>query len=226
MYKHGGIDMEKVDTTMNKNEKQPLRAKRTKRTKRSKSDTLLNILIVVLLIASGVMFSYKTLTSEAIVRGQSMENTLVNDEKLVYEKWTQYIGDYNKKDILILKEDSIKNINGDEEGLIVKRLIAKAGDTVEFNADGKPIINGEELNETYIKEQKSTKMVDFSHIIEQTNKKYNTNFDVSTNKIPEGYYFVMGDNRNNSSDSRVFGLFKKADIIGHVIYSWTYHRFY
>lgn len=215
--------MEEINTELLENK--TITDKKSKKAKRTKADTFLNVLLVILLIASAGMFAYKTLMAEANVRGQSMENTLVNDEKLLYEKWTNYVGDYNKKDILILKEGTLKNTNS-EETLIVKRLIAKAGDTVEFTADGKPIINGEKLEETYIKEQVSHRAASFMTVIEKTNEKYNTNFDVNTNKVPEGYYFVMGDNRNNSSDSRVFGLFKKEDIVGHVIYSWTYHRFY
>lgn len=207
-------------------ENQPRIKKRHKQIKGKKSDAFLNVMLVILLIASALMLAYKTMTGEANVRGKSMENTLVNDEKLLYEKWTGYIGDYNKKDILILKESTIKDAESNEETLIVKRLIAKAGDTIDFTTDGKPIVNGETINEPYIKEQTSNRATEFTSIIQKTNEKYNTNFDLNTHKIPDGYYFVMGDNRNNSSDSRVFGLFKKDDIVGHVIYSWTYHRFY
>ncbi|MGL4662618.1 MAG: signal peptidase I [Culicoidibacterales bacterium] len=197
-----------------------------KKKTKSKTDRFLNIAIVILLILTCCMFAYRSFTGEAIVRGRSMENTLVNEEKLLYEKLTGHVGDYNKKDILILKEGTVKQMNEDQEGLIVKRLIAKAGDTVDFTEDGKPIVNGEKLVESYIKEQTSDRSAHFSLVLEKTNEKYNEHFDLTSNKVPEGYYFVMGDNRNNSSDSRVFGLFKKADIVGHVVYSWTYQRFY
>lgn len=202
------------------------RTEDNKKTTRSFSDTLLNIAIVILVIVTVLMFSYKTLTGEAQVRGKSMENTLVNDEKLMYEKLTTFVGDYNKKDILIVREDTVKQANEEQEGLIVKRLIAKGGDTLTFSEDGKPIVNGEVLDETYIKEQNVQKSPDISYIIERTNDKYGVSLDINSNKIPDGYYFVMGDNRNNSSDSRVFGLFKKDDIKGRVIYSWTYNHFY
>lgn len=218
--------MRDLDKHQNKDEHQSHRLKRSKQKKRTIGDTLLNITLTILIIVTLCMFAYRTLGGEAQVRGQSMENTLVNDEKLAYEKLTGFVGDYNKKDILILKETTLKSSGSENEGLIVKRLIAKAGDTVDFTEDGKPIINGEQLNETYIKEQASQKIASFSTILEKTNQKYGVQLDVASNKVPEGYYFVMGDNRNNSSDSRVFGLFKKADIIGHVVYSWTYHRFY
>lgn len=202
------------------------RTKDSKKTTQSFSDTLLNIAIVILVIVTILMFSYKTLTGEAQVRGKSMENTLVNDEKLMYEKLTTFVGDYNKKDILIVREDTVKQANEEQEGLIVKRLIAKGGDTLTFNEEGKPIVNGEVLEESYIKEQNVQKGSDISYIIERTNDKYDVSLDINSNKIPDGYYFVMGDNRNNSSDSRVFGLFKKDDIKGRVIYSWTYNHFY
>lgn len=189
-------------------------------------DILLNIIIVILVIATALMLVYRFSTSEAKVIGHSMDNTLTNDENIVYEKITGAVGDYKKGDILILKEDAVKKIGEDQGGQIVKRLIAQGGDTVSFSEDGKPIINGKQNEETYIKEQNTVKISDFATVIRRTNEKYKTNFDETSTVIPAGYYFVMGDNRNNSSDSRVFGLFQKNDILGRAVYSKTYNRFY
>lgn len=208
------------------NEQQAVGSRLNKKQKRSKSDVLLNIVMTLLIIMTLCLFTYRVSTGEAQVRGRSMENTLVNDEKLLYEKVTGVIGDYNKQDILILKEAALKQSSDGQDGLIVKRLIAKSGDTVDFSEDGKPIVNGKQLEEPYIKEQESLRVADFSKIIEKTNEKYGDHLDVNAHTVPDGYYFVMGDNRNNSSDSRTFGLFKKNDIVGHVIYSWTYKHFY
>lgn len=197
-----------------------------KKKARQKGELLLNILIVILVIATGLMLTYRLTTEEAQVVGHSMDSTLANEEKIVYEKITGSIGDYSRGDILIIKETAVKSVANQESQQIVKRLIAKGGDTIDFTSDGKPIVNGNQNYENYIKEQATMKITDVTEIIRKTNKKYNTNFDENTKVIPDGYYFVMGDNRNNSSDSRVFGFYAKSDILGRVAYSHTYHHFY
>lgn len=197
-----------------------------KKPRKKKGEILLDILIVILVIATALMLTYRLTTEEAQVVGHSMDNTLTNEEKIVYEKISGAIGDYSKGDILIIKETAVKSAANLDGQQIVKRLIAKGGDTIDFTTDGKPIVNGNQIYEPYIKEQSTTKMTDIPQIIQRTNTKYNTNFDENTKVIPDGYYFVMGDNRNNSSDSRVFGLYAKSDILGRVAYSHTYHHFY
>lgn len=206
------------------------RSKKITNKKRSKPKRLigivLDILIIILVIITGLMITYRLTTEEAQVVGHSMDNTLANEEKVVYEKVTGMIGDYSIGDILIVKETAIKSSTSQGSDQIVKRLIAKGGDTIDFTSDGKPIVNGNQNYESYIKEQNTTKITDVAEIIRKTNRKYNTNFDENSKVIPQGYYFVMGDNRNNSSDSRIFGLYAKSDILGRVAYSHTYHHFY
>ena len=75
---------------------------------------------------------------------------------------------------------------------LIKRVIGLPGDTVEYRGSNL-YINGEEMGE------------DFRHY---------TTKDFYQEKIPEGYYFVLGDNRTNSKDSRVFGLVKEDSILG------------
>lgn len=200
--------------------------KRVKRTKKM-SERLLDIALVILVIVTALVLAFRFTTSEARVVGQSMMNTLNNDEHLVYEKITGYIGDYKKGDILILEEKSLNHSQNNTDNRIVKRLIAQGGDTLSFSREGNPIVNGTQQAEGYVKDGANMGGVgDLSRIIQKTNEKYGTQFDVNSQVIPQGYYFVMGDNRANSSDSRVFGLYQKGDIAGRVAYSYTYHRFY
>ena len=86
---------------------------------------------------------------------------------------------------------------------LVKRVIAVAGDTVEVEYGGVVYVNGEEIDEPYVNEE--------------VFGGGDTQYPIT---VPEGSVFVMGDNRNNSEDSRLtaVGTLKTEDIIGKVIF--------
>ena len=123
------------------------------------------------------------------VNGRSMEGNLHNGDILLLEK---YDTNYERFDIIVVK------YNGEK---LVKRIIGLPGDTVEYRNDIL-YINGEKVNEPFIDE----KTEDFS--LKQ----------LGYDKIPEGYFFIVGDNRDDSLDSRYLGLFKKESIEGKVIF--------
>ena len=98
-----------------------------------------------------------------------------------------------------------------DNSLLVKRVIGLPGDTVFLNADDQRVyINGDPVSEPYLNEPPY-------------------NYDDQTYTVPEGHYFMMGDNRNHSSDSRVWGYLDKEDIIGRVFLRynlWGENGFY
>lgn len=105
------------------------------------------------------------------------------------------------------KKGDIITLNSPQlEKNLVKRVIATPGDTINFDFDaGEVYVNGELLDEPYINTP--------------TNLKADWNYP---NTIPDGYFFVMGDNRNNSRDSRSkdVKLVKYEDITGRAILIW------
>ena len=110
-----------------------------------------------------------------IVDGPSMRPTLQHEERLVVSKFIYKLRDPEKGEILIFKYPR------DPSRDFIKRVIAVGGDTIEIK-EGRVYVNDQMLKEDYILEKTRTEYPKVT--------------------IPEGTVFVMGDNRNNSDDSR------------------------
>lgn len=136
------------------------------------------------------------------VDGKSMDTTLKNGEILLLNKIVYKKGDIKRFDIVVIDE-------GDKS--IIKRVIGLPGETIEYK-DNKLYIDSKEVNDPY----PSSKTDDFS--IE----------DIGHTKIPGDTYFVMGDNRINSLDSRYpsVGVIKKEQIVGRARFRiWPFKNF-
>ena len=110
-----------------------------------------------------------------LVEGPSMQPTLLSHERLVVNKFIYRFREPEKGEILVFRYPK------DPSRDFIKRVIAVAGDTIEIK-DGRVFVNHQLINESYI--------------LNQTRGSY----PLST--VPDGTIFVMGDNRNNSEDSR------------------------
>jgi len=132
--------------------------------------------VVSIIIAIVLAFFIRYFIVELyMVEGPSMRPTLVNGERLVVNKFIYRLKQPEKGDIVVFRYPR------DPSRDFIKRVIGVAGDTIEVK-DGKVFLNGQLLNEPYI--------------LERTRGSY------SAATIPDGHIFVMGDNRNNSEDSR------------------------
>jgi len=161
--------------------------------------------VVAILINSYVLQAFQ-------VKGESMLPTLENaDSTFALKLQTGYnYGDIviidsrigEKRSLLepVMEHPLIARITGIEhEYMWVKRVIGLPGDTLEFR-DGGVFRNGKKLEEPYIKEPMRS---EFSSVT-----------------VPEDHVFVMGDNRNYSTDSRRIGSIPLSNVIGKVIFSY------
>jgi signal peptidase I len=132
-----------------------------------------------------------------LVEGTSMDPTLKDGDRLFVNKTLQFIGEIKEGDIVI--------IDGEEEKIrYVKRIIGLPGDIVSAE-EGKVFVNGTELDEPYLEGNEKE--------AEQMGMLLTSDFEEI--EVPEGSYFVMGDNRLNSMDSRNgLGLIDGDRILG------------
>lgn len=145
-----------------------------------------------------------------VVEGNSMSPTLENGDKLIINKIIYRIGDIERFDIIVF--------HATEDEDYVKRVIGLPGDEISYKND-QLFINGEPVNEPFLDPTVKRGLVKFTNdftLESITGKKI----------IPEGYIFVMGDNRKDSYDSRHFGLIPIEKVIGKVaLRYWPFSAF-
>lgn len=156
--------------------------------------------IVSTLIYIGIVFLMTYLLihfvgQRTVVDGESMEATLQNGDHLIVDKITYRFHDPKRFDIIVFPYKHKPNT------FYIKRIIGMPGETVQIDLDGNIYINGEILQESYGREVIRPQMIGRA---------------VDPIVLGEDEYFVMGDNRNNSSDSRTeaVGNIKREDIVG------------
>lgn len=131
-----------------------------------------------------------------IVRGASMEPTFNSGEYLIVDQLTYYFEKPSRGDVIILRYPK------DESVYFIKRVIGLPHETVELQGLT-VVVRGQDGTAT---------TVDQSYLDpERVRPEY------ATYTLGEGEYFVMGDNRNESSDSRVWGVLPERDIIGRAL---------
>ncbi len=147
------------------------------------------LFLYALFMTGFVVFNY--FFRPVVVAGSSMLPTLNNDQTIFIKRLIAE-EDIKKGDIIVFRSP----LNRDK--LLVKRVIATAGDTVAI-IEGKVYVNGKLLYEPYLNGVKSHETIPMV-------------------RVPEGCYYVLGDNRVVSMDSREFGFVKVEDVYGKLVF--------
>lgn len=177
-------------------------ANQPKKKKRSRPFELVETIIVAFLLAIMIR---ATLAEARFIPSGSMIPSLLVGDRLIVEKLTYYFSSPQRGDIVVFypPDPYAPPLNGSQrflrwlgftsEAAYIKRVIGLPGETIAVE-DGKVMINGQPLSENYIKEPPAQ---DHEPVV-----------------IPPNQFFMMGDNRNNSRDSRVWGTLPRENVIG------------
>lgn len=156
------------------------------------------ILVIVVAVAAALLI--RTFIFEPVrVEGNSMLNTLHNDEYMIVTKYQYLFNDPQRYDVVICHYPGRGNTN------FVKRIVGIPGDTVAMH-DGVLYVNGEAVDEPYID--------------------YVANYEMDAVLVESGHYFVLGDNRSSSNDSHAPGVgqLTRDQIVGKVrLVAWPFN---
>jgi signal peptidase I len=142
----------------------------------------------VIVFAIGIFFFvYLLIMRPHKIDGESMMPNYLNAEYLLTEKVSYYLHKPERGDVVVLRPPTFVTENDE----FIKRIIGLPGETVKVE-NGKVYINGQRLREPYIADSVNTNGGTFLA-------------DGATYTVPESQYFLMGDNREHSSDSRYWG---------------------
>ncbi|AGY59597.1 signal peptidase I [Gloeobacter kilaueensis] len=154
-------------------------------------------------VALILTFTIQTFAAQAFyIPSGSMEPTLLINDRLMVEKISYDFSSPQRGQIIVFTPPK-NGINTNDQPFI-KRVIGLPGDTVAVH-EGKVYINSKPLDEKYIAEPPA--------------------YEMQPVKVPDNMYFVMGDNRNNSFDSHIWGFLPRKNVIGRAVFRfWPLDR--
>lgn len=165
--------------------------KQDSKTKDSTLKDILDMLLYFGTVIVVVLLIYQFIGQQVEVNGSSMENTLSNEDRLILEKITYRFHDPERFDIVVFRP-----YKEDKDLYFIKRIIGLPGETIQIIGN-RIYIDGKVLEENYGNEAMNEPGMAEEPIT-----------------LGENDYFVLGDNRNHSTDSREIGNVKRDAIIG------------
>jgi signal peptidase I len=173
----------------------PSRTRKARVNIRSLLRQSLHLVVVLALAVASYLLISKFLLQSVKVVGRSMVPTLYDSQHYLLNRWVYHLHSPRHSDVVVLRDPS-------DNGFSVKRIIAAPGDSI-YLKDGSVYLNGCKLNEGYL--APGTPTFTDSRIRNQL---------ILCGK---DQYFLLGDNRMNSVDSRAYGPVPRANILGPII---------
>lgn len=169
---------------------------RTRGVFKLKPETRRPYVLVCLVLWSTLSFLIisRYLVSSVEIDGVSMENTLHNHKRYLVNRLVYKLRDPNRGEMAVLRDHL-------DDSYVVKRIIGLPGELIEFKR-GRVLINGTYLDEPYLVPGTETWPMKAS---------------LKAYQIPRDHYFVLGDNRANSTDSRIYGVLDRDSIFGLIL---------
>ena len=152
---------------------------------------LRDVAISVVLAVILIVFIYQPVK----VEGTSMMPGLTNEERIFINKYEYKlgVGSIDRGDLVVF------HFPLDHRQSYIKRIVGLPGDEVEID-DGVVIVNGRKLDEPYVPDD------------------YRDHLSLPKDRVPSGSYFVLGDHRNSSNDSRMWGYVSRSEIYGKAVF--------
>jgi signal peptidase I len=177
-------------------------------------------LVIVVVVAVGVAVLLRVFVVQTFtIPSGSMMPTLDIGDRIVVDKLAYDLHGVGRGDIVVFARPPAEDCAGPPVADLVKRVIGLPGETISLTKNGYVLINGKQLNETWLPEsQQGMTYPGPSQNAYSLGHPY---------KIPANHYFMMGDNRSDSCDSRFWGPIPKSLIVGKVdLRIWPLSRFH
>jgi signal peptidase I len=163
--------------------------------------------VVVIAVAVAVVLRLFVIQTYFIPSG-SMIPTLQVGDRIIVNKLSYHLHGVNRGDIVVFSRPPLEDCGGPPVADLVKRVIGLPGDIVSLNGRGRVDINGKPLNESWLPEPvQGTTYPGPGHRAFNLAHPY---------RVPANDYFVMGDARGDSCDSRFWGPITRSEIVGKV----------
>ncbi|CAA7602381.1 Peptidase S24/S26, beta-ribbon domain protein [Acididesulfobacillus acetoxydans] len=155
-------------------------------------------LVQILVFAFVLSWGLRSTVVEAMtIPSGSMLPTIQLQDRVMVDKIAYKFSGINRQDVIVFHPP--KDVNNPTGDLWIKRVIGLPGDTVQIK-DGKVFVNGKALNEPY--------------------EMAKPDYDYGPIKVPADSYFVLGDNRNDSLDSHIWGVLPAKNVVGRAMFKY------